>query len=211
MVTGAPPWQHDTLLQICTAVGVSKQSPPLPEGLPPQVEALMRSCFEADPARRPTAAHLLKVGRIVPCCETCELMPDTVFECQCLLTAVATTEDLRSALQALQAMGSALERPQLMRAANNLQRNSQLLAAARGVLSGLQQDCCQLVQQLNEREQAAAPAGRPGGLGIVEEEQDGQQHQQQRECLRDSKEKQSESSSEDTDKQVCWHDNQLKQ
>jgi serine/threonine protein kinase len=61
MLTGAPPWAHDTLLQICTAVGVAKQAPPLPEGLPQQLEALLRGCFEADPARRPTAGAILKV------------------------------------------------------------------------------------------------------------------------------------------------------
>jgi hypothetical protein len=48
--------------QICTAVGVSKQAPPLPEGLPPPLTALLLNCFDADPARRPTAVHLLRVS-----------------------------------------------------------------------------------------------------------------------------------------------------
>lgn len=61
MITGSPPWQHDTLMQICTAVGVAKQAPPLPEGLPGPLQALMATCFEPDPARRPTAVYLLKV------------------------------------------------------------------------------------------------------------------------------------------------------
>lgn len=65
MITGSPPWQHDTLMQICTAVGVAKQAPPLPEGLPGPVQALLATCFDADPARRPTAVHLLKVGVLV--------------------------------------------------------------------------------------------------------------------------------------------------
>lgn len=61
MLTGAPPWAADGLLQICTAVGVAKQAPPLPQGLPGQLEGLLRGCFEADPARRPTAGAILKV------------------------------------------------------------------------------------------------------------------------------------------------------
>lgn len=68
MVTGSPPWQHDTLMQICTAVGVAKQAPPLPEGLPGPLQALMQTCFDADPARRPTAVFLLKVGSVSQGC-----------------------------------------------------------------------------------------------------------------------------------------------
>lgn len=64
MVTGSPPWQHDTLMQICTAVGVAKQAPSLPEGLPGPLQALIGTCFDADPARRPTAVFLLKVGSV---------------------------------------------------------------------------------------------------------------------------------------------------
>ncbi|WIA21428.1 hypothetical protein OEZ85_000642 [Tetradesmus obliquus] len=144
MLTGAPPWAADGLLQICTAVGVAKQAPPLPQGLPGQLEGLLRGCFEADPARRPTAGAILK---------------------------------------ALQAMGPVLERPQLMRATSSLARNSQLLAAARGVLVGLQQDCCQLVQQLQEAEDDGGSSSSSSGLGrlhaVAEDEEDEQQQQQQ--------------------------------
>ncbi|KAF6253266.1 hypothetical protein COO60DRAFT_434274 [Scenedesmus sp. NREL 46B-D3] len=143
MLTGAPPWAHDTLLQICTAVGVAQQAPPLPQGLPQQLEALLRGCFEPDPARRPTAGAVLK---------------------------------------ALQAMGPVLERPQLMRATSSLARNSQLLAAARGVLVGLQQDCCQLVQQLQEAGATADGGGSSncgvGRLHAVAEEEEVEAQQQ---------------------------------
>jgi hypothetical protein len=85
-------------------------------------------------------------------------------------------------LQALQAMGPVLERPQLMRATSNLARNSQLLAAARGVLVGLQQDCCQLVQQLQEAEGhengSSSGSGVIGRLHAVAEEDEDEQQQQ---------------------------------
>ena len=32
MVTGSPPWAGDSVLQICTAVGVGRQAPPLRNG-----------------------------------------------------------------------------------------------------------------------------------------------------------------------------------
>jgi hypothetical protein len=84
-------------------------------------------------------------------------------------------------------MGPVLERPQLMRATSNLARNSQLLAAARGVLVGLQQDCCQLVQQLQEAEGEAdgcsgSSGGGSKGLGrlhaVAEEEEEEEQQRQ---------------------------------
>jgi hypothetical protein len=52
-------------------VGVAKQAPPLPEGLPQQLEALLRGCFEADPARRPTAGAILNVCLHVGCAVQC--------------------------------------------------------------------------------------------------------------------------------------------
>jgi hypothetical protein len=87
-------------------------------------------------------------------------------------------------LQALQAMGPVLERPQLMRATSSLARNSQLLAAARGVLVGLQQDCCQLVQQLQEAEGDENSSSNGSGMigrlhAVAEEDEDEQQQQQQ--------------------------------
>jgi hypothetical protein len=83
-------------------------------------------------------------------------------------------------LQALQAMGPVLQRPQLMRATSSLARNSQLMAAARGVLVGLQQDCCQLVQQLQEAEGDKHGSGGnsvTGRLHAVAEEDEEQQQQ----------------------------------
>jgi serine/threonine protein kinase len=63
MVSGTPPWAGDSVLQICTAVGVGRQAPLLPADLPAELRQLLRSCFDADPSRRPSASQLLKVGR----------------------------------------------------------------------------------------------------------------------------------------------------
>jgi hypothetical protein len=93
-----------------------------------------------------------------------------------LLTATASP-------QALQAMGPVLERPQLMRATSSLARNSQLLAAARGVLSGLQQDCCQLVQQLQEAEGGAdGGSDSGGGLGRLHAVAEEGEEEEQQQC-----------------------------
>ncbi|KIY97751.1 E3 ubiquitin-protein ligase [Monoraphidium neglectum] len=65
MITGSPPWAGDSVLQICTSVGVGKQAPQLPQGLPAELVRLLGSCMEADPSRRPAATQLLKVLQLV--------------------------------------------------------------------------------------------------------------------------------------------------
>jgi serine/threonine protein kinase len=62
MVTGVPPWSQDNMLQICTTVGVRRQSPPLPEGLPGELQQLLAACLAADPGQRPAAQQVLKVS-----------------------------------------------------------------------------------------------------------------------------------------------------
>jgi hypothetical protein len=61
MVAGSPPWAGDSVLQICTEVGVRRSSPPVPRDLPQELAQLLQSCTEADPSRRPSASQLLKV------------------------------------------------------------------------------------------------------------------------------------------------------
>ncbi|GBF93838.1 hypothetical protein Rsub_06837 [Raphidocelis subcapitata] len=65
MVTGAPPWVGDSVLQICTEVGVRRSAPPVPRELPQELAQLLGSCFEADPSCRPSASQLLKVLQLV--------------------------------------------------------------------------------------------------------------------------------------------------
>jgi hypothetical protein len=61
------------------------------------------------------------------------------------------------ALSRVQALQTGVQpHPQLLQATSSLQRNSQLIAAARGVLLGLQKDCSQLVQELQQQQQETA-------------------------------------------------------
>ncbi|KAG2496826.1 hypothetical protein HYH03_005232 [Edaphochlamys debaryana] len=65
MLAGSRPWQGVSVFEIATAVTIHHRRPPLLEGLPPgrvppPLRALITSCWEPDPLRRPAAAEIVK-------------------------------------------------------------------------------------------------------------------------------------------------------
>eukprot|EP00899_Mesostigma_viride_P001770 jgi/Mesvir1/11594/Mv00007-RA.1 len=59
MLTGEPPWKDLNMGQMCMQVGTRKASPPIPRNLPPALSALLSSCFNPEPMRRPAFPPIL--------------------------------------------------------------------------------------------------------------------------------------------------------
>ncbi|KAG2482011.1 hypothetical protein HYH03_019035 [Edaphochlamys debaryana] len=66
VLSGAPPWGGKPPHVIIMKVGMQKQAPQLPPGLPPPLEALLVDCFKPRPEDRPTAVDALRrVGAMI--------------------------------------------------------------------------------------------------------------------------------------------------
>ncbi|PNH12191.1 Serine/threonine-protein kinase HT1, partial [Tetrabaena socialis] len=71
MLSGKRPWSAEggTALQIACAVAIRGERPPLhklsQQRCPPKLHALIRACWDGDPARRPAAAEAVKVLTLV--------------------------------------------------------------------------------------------------------------------------------------------------
>ncbi|EFJ40138.1 hypothetical protein VOLCADRAFT_100114 [Volvox carteri f. nagariensis] len=69
MLTGKRPWIGQTTVQIAFAVAVNEERLPLhnlpEERCPPKLRALVLSCWDPDPARRPAAAEVVKALALV--------------------------------------------------------------------------------------------------------------------------------------------------
>lgn len=58
MLTGVVPWSGKKSQEIMMALLVKKQVPDIPQGLPTELETLLRDCLSLEPAHRPTAANV---------------------------------------------------------------------------------------------------------------------------------------------------------
>ncbi|KAL3633064.1 hypothetical protein CASFOL_026048 [Castilleja foliolosa] len=60
MLTGSQPWFGQSVKDIYQAVVVRKEKPHVPNGLPPEVEDVLKGCFEYDFRNRPLMPDILK-------------------------------------------------------------------------------------------------------------------------------------------------------
>ncbi|GAB2284924.1 hypothetical protein Dimus_019377 [Dionaea muscipula] len=61
MLTGIQPWSGRSIQQIYQSVVLNQEKPPIPSGLPLEIENLLSGCFEYDFRYRPLMSDILKV------------------------------------------------------------------------------------------------------------------------------------------------------
>ncbi|GLC68896.1 hypothetical protein PLESTF_000755500 [Pleodorina starrii] len=69
MLAGTRPWEGETMVRIAFSITIGCSSLPLdaipPHRCPPKLRALIWSCWESDPARRPAAAEVVKALALI--------------------------------------------------------------------------------------------------------------------------------------------------
>ncbi|GIL56597.1 hypothetical protein Vafri_11937 [Volvox africanus] len=64
MLAGVRPWAGFEMVQVAASVALGRQRPPLgvlsTDRCPPRLKALIQSCWDGDPGRRPAAAEVVK-------------------------------------------------------------------------------------------------------------------------------------------------------
>jgi len=59
LLTGAPPFEGEGLMDVSDMLVNARQAPPVPAGLPPRLAALLAACLTLSPGGRPTTAETL--------------------------------------------------------------------------------------------------------------------------------------------------------
>jgi hypothetical protein len=63
LVTGEPVWPGKRETEIMMTVAIKKQAPPIPDGLPDELQAVLRGCFVHDQAKRSSADSVIAALR----------------------------------------------------------------------------------------------------------------------------------------------------
>jgi len=76
MATAKVPWgQFDNIMQAMVKIGMSKDSPPIPESLSATLKDLISQCVQRDPQARPNAAKLLQHELLMDLLPSCPQSP----------------------------------------------------------------------------------------------------------------------------------------
>jgi serine/threonine protein kinase len=92
MINGKAPWKSENLtaIQLMMRVAIKKERPPIPEGTEPDLERLIKSCWDHEPNNRPTADDMITMFKTEDGLKTYFTMKSKKIITQVITTQVMT-------------------------------------------------------------------------------------------------------------------------